>query len=237
MRQHTRTPLLRSFSSSSSVARSISAALLFLLASSFAIADDQVIGLGASYWAYRQSITTATACVVRAVGSAQCALFPAGDSADNGSRVVVVSADGAGYCCFAGAGALVIDSNLRVTDPSGPYGTGQGACYAFPSTGGEWQVQPNRSVMVASTTGGARIGLCSAYLSGANGSNEPSSSGGVYAPCSVDADCTNWTSAGTCTTSPSSFQQLQAGVVLNCAAASGTINVAVRKEYVRRGLF
>lgn len=231
MHQAIRTPWLRSSSF-----KRVSFALLGIFLSSIAFADDQVIGLGASYWAYRQSITTSTACIVRSVGSAQCALFPAGDSMDNGSRVAVVSSDGAGYCCFAGSGALAIDSNLRVTDASGPYGTGQGACYAFPSTGGEWQVQPNRSVMIASASSGARVGLCSTMLSGANGSNEPSTTG-IFAPCSIDADCTNWTSAGTCTTSPTTFQQLQAGVVLNCVSASGTINVAVRKEYVRRGQF
>lgn len=207
-----------------------------------ALADEQIQGLGTGYWSYSQSITTATACIVRSVGSTECALFHAGDSWDSGNRVAVVSADGAGYCCFAGAPALAIDANLQITDSGGENGTGQGNCWRFGPTGGEWQVRPDRTTMRAAGASGTRPGLCSTALSGKSGSNEPATltvpsggAGGVYAPCAVNADCSSgWVGSGTCANPPSTLQTDRAGMLLNCVSASGTINVFVRKEYVKR---
>ncbi len=197
----------------------VTTALAVLFFAFGAYADDQVTGAGGSYWARSQTVTSTQACF--SDGTSRCMLFAAGTSRFHKQRVAVVKTSAAVQCCWASGGSFDVDG-LSIVG-TGEYGSGFCAGFELAAAGDEAHQQPSRSAMRTAATPGTRTGLCStAYTIGGDA---------LYAPCSTDAECTEY-GGGTCTASPTGTQAQSAGVMLICNTLSGTARVTARKEIV-----
>ena len=207
----------------------IAIALVFglpLLAAGVAIAE-QLQGIGATYWMRKQAVTS-EACIIKATGSTDCALFPAGTDSSRQSAVVVTT-DAAARCCWVGTatGALTLGTDGEIADASSLY-DGPGACFALAAAGSIFDGKPNRKVMVDKIVPGIRLGICSVADDNAEDS--------LYATCGSAGECSGVYGGGTCTAqgSVSSTQIQQVGLFLRCESDSGTANITVRKEIVEK---
>lgn len=186
-------------------------ALVFL--SPAARADDGV------YWSRTATVSSSTpGCVTKAFGSTVCALFPANDATNQ--RSVAIRAGAAARCCWASIVPSAINTRLFVTDGSGPFGSGQGACSHVLEVSQTYRGRPNKGQMQVSRTPGYRAGLCSNPVLSAGDT--------LYAPCVINSDCTNY-GGGTCVASPSGSRLLLSGMFLSCIGDSGTPQVSVQK--------
>lgn len=212
------------------------AILLSMLLGATAIADEQLIGLGAGYWNLRFSATTTPACVKRGSGSSSCAIFPAGLNRDHLKKGVTVVSDGPGCCCFSmglsaasgatpAGGDVTLNTStceLRLTAAAGP-----GDCMTFPVLGGTWQTRPERLAMIDTMPLALRkIGLC----------HTPTSTTGdtLNMPCSSNAECASGSCYGIANATAIDSEDDSAGVILTCASTAGTVPMAVRKDRVRK---
>lgn len=199
--------------------------LLLLLLTPLAHADEQVIGLGTTTWTRNQTVTTTDACFIRATGSTDCVLVPAGDSAEHRRHVLTVIAQGAARVCLVGDPASTIGADLEVT---GGDANGRGACHQFPSGGGRWDTVVDRRLLLDSGAGGMVSGLCSTAVSTTHGEAR-----GVYAPCS--SSCTAY-GGGSCVAAASqTTTQIQgAALFLVGRSDSGSVTITVKKERITR---
>jgi len=204
-------------------------ACLAIFLTAGAVAADQLSGVGQPFWANRLAATTSAACVTIARGSSVCALFSAGTTQSwRSAHVAVVQSSAAGRCCWSGASGLEM-TDFELSDASGPNGTGQCAGFALMASG-RYDARPSREDVAARA--GGRAGLCSL----------PSVAGGdsLYAPCTPgaggDSVCNALTTNATCVAEASWTQVMRdaAGVFLLCETDSGTGNIDVVKERVRR---
>lgn len=202
----------------------LSLALLLLFAVPVAIA--QVVGNGVTIWGNSLAISTTTACVPRE-GSATCALFPAGAGAQHKARFIDIDSNVPFRFCWVGDGSLTI-ADYTVTDGSGEFGTGSGACIGTDNTtGGVYREQPLRAVFLAAQKAGNKTGLCP----------RPTTSEGdsLYAPCDnlpdATTDCASF-GGGSCVTSPSQEQIDNAGVfgIVETISGTGVLNIHKRIE-------
>lgn len=190
-----------------------------------AYAQDQIVGVGSAYWNHRVAISTTTSCIKTSTqASAACALFLAGRGAPNRSAAVVITTDAAARCAWAGKPALDISSTCMISDPPN---SGPGACIDLPAAGSQADEKPNWATMIARGAAGMRTGICSVAVNSCGFS--------VYAPCSVNGDCTSY-GGGTCTAagSQTDLQKANVAVFLNCEANTGTANISARKQEVQR---
>lgn len=196
-----------------------------------AIADQQIVGAGSTYWTVLQSIggnSTDTECVHDAEDSSDCAIFPAGNSDDAASRATLINSNGPGQCCWSMDSSLQLTGQMltdaaAVTGVSSP---GQAACPMVMRSGmpiDRADESPNRVSLISGNAAGQRLGLCATLSGKVSGDN-------LYMPCDADGDCST-----TCTIPPTAEQINRAGVYLLCKGAStSSISFMVKKQWVRK---
>lgn len=191
---------------------------------------DQLEGVGATIWGKQQAILNAftTYCVSSGTESDECALFYAGKSREN--IVNVVKASGAGTCCWTldhDAGAIVTDQILGTSSIGG-----SSSCFRFEGDIDQVHERP----VFDQKFGGVQVGLSRGDRNGGGavtGVCETATTAGglnLYPPCRVNADCTDYTAADTCDTTPEHDQTQNTGAYLRCSmeAASSTVSVSVQ---------
>lgn len=208
--------------------------LAIMLTAGIAIADDQAVGIGSTYWSNVQSIGTTSTCL-HAQDGTTCQIFPAGEHFDHRHRITLIEASAAGRCCVAGVAALAIGTDLVIDDGSSD---GQGACWNFGANGGVWAVIPSRKDLLESGAAGMSTGLCTTPVGKtALFSDLFKETGGIYLPCRVNGDCTgsHGTVCNGISGSPAltSDQLDRGGVIINCRGESASVAFFTRKERVK----
>lgn len=239
----------------------IRAALAVALVSSAAFADDQLNGIGDTYWSVGVAIGTTTQCVPRYAGQTICALFPAGDAAEFRNRVTMIETrDTAVTCAWTGyvgrvaaedatngidldASTFNVDDNaLTDCGPSGsaacaPNGDGAGSVVRAELPAVPQQERKTWNTLRKALAGGFRPGVCSNAITGRNASGEDK----IHAPCNRNSDCTNY-GGGTCLydsqdsfiSAPYAARLPYVGMFLLCECSAGTCNVTVKKQSIPR---
>lgn len=175
------------------------------------------------YWMHTESLAASGCVESSTAAAATCALFAAGESNHAERKIAIVTASGAGTCCWVSNGTTHAATTLGTVWGLGS--SGPGACFRL-EAGGQLEVmRPNRKRLLAHRAQGVHVGLCST----------PATVGGesLYAGCTLDAHCSSF-GGGTCTAAPSQQQIDEAGVMLECIPSTGTIAFTARKEYRER---
>jgi hypothetical protein len=204
--------------------RPFSVLILSFILLGHSLAFAQVLGKGAVYWGNSLSMTTTPACVPR-VGSATCALFPAGSGEAHRTRYVEVDSNAPFRLCFVGDTSVSI-TGYSITDAGTEFGSGSGACVGTDATAGAiLKEQPRRVVMVTAQKAGTRTGLCPRPVT-----NEGET---LYAPCDLIPDATTDCASfggGNCNMTPSDEQVQNAGTFVLARTVSGTGVINVLKK-------
>lgn len=136
--------------------------MVFAVAPLEVFADEQVIGIGGTYWTQRQAEDNDEDCVLTQTGGL-CMLVPAGDEAAGGfnplNMAVVFTAGAAGIGCYVSDPAYTIDGS----DVDGVGAAAGGSCpFSFESSsGGRFDDRPSRKQLLAAGAAGIDAGICS----------------------------------------------------------------------------